>query len=356
MKNKRILVAEKTAPIPGVGMSCSSNNCPFVSCFCFPNSSKFLKTRYISLELTAQLHRRRSRADLAFGFREEVWTGYTMALVGPWARGYLPCHTALLLLKFAKFTGRLLLPMLVLTFLNPIGATNSDFVAPGSGIWSFVWRFAPEAPSGGCIGPFFGQAFSQIHAVLRMTLGVALALFGIQLCYKAVKDHSKYGRVLGSDFLSSDATAANAGQFSIRTLHSSLYRISIAFGREEKTLSNIHYFSSDAASAFFSRIGCWRRFSLVPIFAMAYRIPLYVMVAATIPYTIVLSGTGIFSFVVILPLLGIPAIRPKSLGVFLLRQEEYSGPRGIESSAGARTFTQSDAWRRDRPGWSTLCD
>ena len=34
------------------------------------------------------------------------------------------------------------------------------------------------------------------------------------------------------------------------------------------------------------------------------------MVAATIPYTIVLSATGILSFVVILPLLGTPAIVP----------------------------------------------
>jgi len=243
-----------------------------------------------------------------------VWTGYTMALVGQAAGIFaLPYSSSIL-----QFSNPHVSPtMLVLTFLNPIGA-QLGFRRTGQWNLEFCLAVCAGGAVGGCIGPLFRAGVLANASVFRMTLGIALSLFGIQLCYKAIKDYSKYGRILGSHFISSEGMSANTNQLAIRTLHHSFHRISIAFGREERTLSNISLFFVGCAVGIFSAaLGVGGGFLLVPIFAMVYRIPLYVMVAATIPYTIVLSGTGIFSFVVILPLLGIPAISPEiSWGFF----------------------------------------
>jgi uncharacterized membrane protein YfcA len=50
---------------------------------------------------------------------------------------------------------------------------------------------------------------------------------------------------------------------------------------------------------------------LVPIFIAIYGLPIYVVVAATIPYVIVLSAVGLFTYGVIMPALGGSAIQPE---------------------------------------------
>src|SRR4029078_13116687 len=49
-------------------------------------------------------------------------------------------------------------------------------------------------------------------------------------------------------------------------------------------------------------------FLLVPIFASLYRLPMYVLVAATIPFVIVLSAMGLFTYNFILTAFGSAAI------------------------------------------------
>lgn len=243
-----------------------------------------------------------------------VWTGYTMALVGQAAGIFaLPYSTSIL-----QFSNPHVSPtMLVLTLLNPIGA-YLGFRRTGQWNFEFALAVCAGGAAGGVIGPFLRAGVLANADIFRLTLGIALALFGVQLCHKAIRDYARHGRVLGSHFVSNDAQSGKIGRLSIRTIHHSFSRISIAFGREERTLSNVALFFIGAGVGIFSSaLGVGGGFLLVPIFAMAYRIPLYVMVAATIPYTIVLSATGIFSFVVILPLLGTPAIAPElSWGFF----------------------------------------
>ena len=88
--------------------------------------------------------------------------------------------------------------------------------------------------------------------------------------------------------------------------------IVIRFGTEERSLGNLPLFLIGAGvGVISSALGVGGGFLLVPILASAYRLPLYIMVAATIPYTIALSSAGIVTFSAILPLLGTPAIQPE---------------------------------------------
>jgi uncharacterized membrane protein YfcA len=49
----------------------------------------------------------------------------------------------------------------------------------------------------------------------------------------------------------------------------------------------------------------------VPIFASLYALPMYVLVAATIPYVIVLSAVGLLTYNFILPAFGSAPIAPE---------------------------------------------
>ena len=150
--------------------------------------------------------------------------------------------------------------------------------------------------------------------VFRATLGVALALFGLQLCWKATRDLSQHGGSAGRDYLDD----AGGNRFAIKTASLSWTSIEIHFGKYRHTLSNPRLFLVGAGVGLFSSaLGAGGGFLLVPIFAMVYRIPLYVMVAATIPYTVVLSFVGILTFMFVLPAFGTAPIEPEwSWGFF----------------------------------------
>ena len=60
-----------------------------------------------------------------------------------------------------------------------------------------------------------------------------------------------------------------------------------------------------------SALGVGGRFLLVPIFAAIYKLPMYVLVAATIPYVVVLSAIGLLTYSILLPAVGSAAIQPE---------------------------------------------
>ena len=202
-----------------------------------------------------------------------VWTGYTMALVGQAAGIFaLPYSTSVL-----QFSNPHVSPtMLVLTFLNPIGA-QLGFRRTGQWNWEFAVAVCAGGVIGGIIGPFLRAGVLANADTFKATLGAALTLFGVQLCYKAIVDFSKFGRVSGFDFANrQDDESTVDEKMSDRTVSLSLAKISIAFGREERTLSNITLFTIGAGVVFSAALGVGGGFLLVPIFAIAYRIPLYV--------------------------------------------------------------------------------
>ena len=241
-----------------------------------------------------------------------IWTGYTMALVGQAAGIFaLPYSTSVL-----HFDNPHVSPtMLVLTFISPVGALLGF---RRSGQWNLDLAIAVclGGVVGALTGPFLRATVLASPDTFRATLGVALGLFGLQLCWKAARDYAKHGRSVGRDFLVEGDSPSM--RFEIETTAMSWRSIGIRFGKHHRTLPNIQLFLIGAGVGLFSSaLGVGGGFLLVPIFAMVYQLPLYVMVAATIPYTIVLSLVGILTFLFILPAFGTPSIEPEwSWGFF----------------------------------------
>ena len=241
-----------------------------------------------------------------------IWTGYTMALVGQAAGIFaLPYSTSVL-----HFDNPHVSPtMLVLTFISPVGALLGF---RRSGQWNpdLAVAVCLGGAVGALTGPFLRATVLANPDTFRATLGVALGLFGFQLCWKAAHDYAKYGRSVGRDFL----VEANSSStpFEIETTAKTWRSIAIRFGQHHRTLPNLQLFAIGAGVGLFSSaLGVGGGFLLVPIFAMVYRLPIYVMVAATIPYTIVLSLVGILTFMFVLPTFGTPSIGPEwSWGFF----------------------------------------
>jgi uncharacterized protein len=246
-----------------------------------------------------------------------VWTGYVMALVGQ-AAGILalPYSTSVLQFDNPHVTPT----MLVLTLFNPVGALLG-FRRGGQWNLDFAAAVCGGGLVGGLIGPFLRATVLADADAFRTTLGAALVLFGLQLCYGAIRDYHRFGRRSGWHFLASSQGGEQANTYNkitIETTLRSFSRIRIRFGSEERQLSNIHLFIAGLGVGIFSSaLGVGGGFLLVPIFAIAWRLPIYIMVAATIPYTLVLSLAGILTFIFVLPLMGTPAIAPEwSWGFF----------------------------------------
>jgi uncharacterized membrane protein YfcA len=246
-----------------------------------------------------------------------VWTGYVMALVGQ-AAGILalPYSTSVLQFDNPHVTPT----MLVLTLFNPVGALLG-FRRGGQWNLDFAAAVCGGGLVGGLIGPFLRATVLADADAFRTTLGAALVLFGLQLCYGAIRDYHRFGRRSGWHFLASSQGGEQANTYNkvtIETTLRSFSRIRIRFGSEERQLSNIHLFIAGLGVGIFSSaLGVGGGFLLVPIFANAWRLPIYIMVAATIPYTLVLSLAGILTFIFVLPLMGTPASAPEwSWGFF----------------------------------------
>jgi uncharacterized membrane protein YfcA len=246
-----------------------------------------------------------------------LWTGYTMGLVGQAAGIFaLPYSTSVLHFDNPHVTPT----MLVLTLFNPVGALLGF---RRSGQWNLDLAAAVCGGGlvGGLIGPFFRATVLASQDTFRATLGVALALFGLQLCYRAAHDYRRFGRRLGLRFLENNKSGEGKEEpdkLEIQTTFRSFARIGIRFGSEQRQMSNIHLFATGLGVGIFSSaLGVGGGFLLVPIFAIVWRLPIYIMVAATIPYTVLLSLAGIVTFIFVLPLAGTPAIDPEwSWGFF----------------------------------------
>jgi hypothetical protein len=107
--------------------------------------------------------------------------------------------------------------------------------------------------------------------------------------------------------------------FKIVTLERSLKKIRISYWGEERQFSTpvmllIGFVVGIVASA----LGVGGGFILVPILVTFFGLPLYVLVAATIPFVITLSITGLIAYTVTLPLLTGATTPPDwSFGLFV---------------------------------------
>ena len=181
---------------------------------------------------------------------------------------------------------------------------------------------ARRSSAGGGIGRqtvrFLRSSLLAAKDVFHLAVGFALAIAGVHLCYAA------FARTRRAAAVAAAAGPAKAGiQDAYRQRVSIAARITgsrvvVSFRDQQWNLSMITMFVvGTVVGMFASALGVGGGFLLVPIFASLYRLPMYVLVAATIPFVIVLSAVGLFTYNFILPAFGSPPIAPEwSWGFF----------------------------------------
>lgn len=229
-----------------------------------------------------------------------IWTGYTMAVVGEAAGIFaLPYSMSILQFVNASVTPSTQL----LTFLNPFGALLGF---RRSGQWNpkFAAAVCVGGALGGLIGPFLRSGLLAAADVFHFAVGIALAIAGIHLCYAAFHMPARRSQA-------ADSRHAYREKVSIEARISG-WRVLVSFKERQWNLSMLALFGVGAGVGMFaSALGVGGGFLLVPIFASLYGLPMYVLVAATIPYVIVLSAVGLFTYNVVLPAFGSAPIAPE---------------------------------------------
>jgi len=226
-----------------------------------------------------------------------AWTGYTMALVGQAAGIFaLPYTTSVLQFANAHVSPSTLL----LTFLNPIGALLG-FRRTGQWNLRFAGWLCAGGIVGGLAGPFLRASLLADAAAFRFALGIALAIVGLQLCYKAAGGSAPAPGASGS------GTPPR-----IETLSATGSSLTIGYRGQQWTLNQWLLFAVGAVvGVISSALGLGGAFLIVPFLVVFYKLPMYVVPAATIPYAVVLSAAGLFTYCVVLPLAGQAPIQPE---------------------------------------------
>lgn len=211
-------------------------------------------------------------------------TGYLMALVGQ-ANGIA---SLVYCMSVLQFNGVNLSPTsLVTTLLNPFGAVL--------GFWrARQWNLDLALPLclgavvGAPLGPFVRVFLLADPAPFKALTGAVLLLLSLQLWWERRGPRA--------------VPAAATGEVGIATRHRSWRAIVIAYRGGEVSLSVPALVAIGAMTGVAgAALGIGGGFLLVPILVVWYRLPLYVVVAASIPYVIVLSLMGLLGYVVTLP-------------------------------------------------------
>ncbi len=232
-----------------------------------------------------------------------LWTGFTMALVGE-ASGIFALPYSMSILQFS--TPSITPTTQILTFLNPIGAVLG-FRRTGQWNLDLAKWVCLGGVAGGLVGPFLRVIFFSEPKPFQLLVGLALGFVGIHLLYSVLRPHTPQR-----------AEPGPRASGRIETVGRERRRISIAYRGQSWTLSTPGLFWTGAGvGVIASALGVGGGFLLVPIFVAIYGLPMYVLVAATIPFVIVLSAVGLFTYAVVMPMVTGTAILPEwSWGFF----------------------------------------
>ena len=252
------------------------------------------------------------------------WTGYTMAIVGEAAGIFaLPYTMSVLMFSNSHVTPTTQL----LTLVNPLGALFGFWRNRQMNFYLALY-VCLGGIVGGLIGPFIRVNFLSDVKPFTLAVGLALVFAGSYLCFAAIKGfrnrfatsgiEAKFQREVDNQRALGLAPSGIPPGIRINTFKISRTRITIEFWDEKWDISKIALFSTGIGVGIISAaLGVGGGFLLVPIFAAIYGLPMYVLVAATIPYVIVLSGVGIFTYSLVLPLFSSISVAPEwSWGFF----------------------------------------
>lgn len=235
------------------------------------------------------------------------WTGYTMAVVGEAAGIFaLPYQMSILQFGAASVTPTTQL----LTFINPLGALFG-FMRNKQSNWDFALWVCIGGGVGGLVGPFIRLTVLADPRPFKVAVGVALAIAGVHLCWSAFRRANRTQGIEGKFAAEAAASRAQGAAvpygipkgIPIETIAKDGLHIVIGFWGERWRMHQPTLFLIGAGVAVCaSALGVGGGFLLVPIFAAVYGLPMYVLVAASIPYVIVLSAVAIATYTFIVPL------------------------------------------------------
>jgi uncharacterized membrane protein YfcA len=246
------------------------------------------------------------------------WAGYTMAVVGEAAGIFALPYT----MSILQFTAPSVTPTTqLLTFLNPFGALfgfrrnrqhNLDLAK-----WVCLGGLA-----GGLVGPFVRITVLSETEPFTFVVGLALLAAGLHLSMAAFRGYrtrttgdgieARFHRAAQEQRAKGLAPSGIPVGEPIRTIARDAGHITIEYWQEKWRLSKITLTVTGFLVGIISAaLGVGGGFLLVPIFSALYRLPMYVLVAATIPYVIVLSAVGLFTYSVIIPAFTSTVIAPE---------------------------------------------
>ena len=239
------------------------------------------------------------------------WTGYLMAIVGE-ASGIfsLPYYMSVL-----EFTSISVSPTsLITTFLNPFGALLGYWREKQWNLDLALW-LCIGAILGSPIGPFIRVYWLSDPVPFKAVIGIVLFFMSVHLWIQTTSWYlqrttrqrefkERFDKMMQARLADGEAPSGLPSAFRIVTEERSWKRLTISYWGERRSFSVpamvlIGFIVGIVASA----LGVGGGFMLVPILVSFYGLPMYVLVAGTIPFVIVLSITGLIAYTVTLPLL-----------------------------------------------------
>jgi len=239
------------------------------------------------------------------------WTGYTMALVGE-ATGIFSLPYAMSILRFDNV--HVSPTNLVITVINPLGALLGFRRA---GQWNLDFALWPclGALIGSQAGPFIRVKYLSDPVPFKALVGLALFWLGAHLVWEITPWYLRTRdaqRLFLERFRARAREAALAGRLPsgipegarIETLERSWRRLRIGFLDQQWTLSvPVLFVLGLGVGAVASTFGVGGGFLMTPLLVTLFKLPMYVLVAATIPFVMLQSIVGLFSYMVVVPAL-----------------------------------------------------
>jgi uncharacterized membrane protein YfcA len=239
------------------------------------------------------------------------WTGYLMAIVGE-ASGIFALPYSMSVLQFTSVS--VSPTTLVVTFLDPFGALigylrehqlNRDLA-----LWLCL-----GAVLGSPFGPFLRTHLFHDPVLFKALIGLVLLFLSGHLIVeltpwylsrtprqRAFKE--KFDRLMAERIAAGEAPSGLPDDFSIDTVERTRFGFTLSYWGQRQTFSiPVMLAIGFGVGICASTLGVGGGFLLVPIMVTIFGLPMHVLVAATIPYVITLSLTGLFSYIVTLPLL-----------------------------------------------------
>lgn len=251
--------------------------------------------------------------DIPFGTSGVVAQWWELLLLGLVSGGLMALiggGAALLALPYCvvvlNYTGLSITPtMLLVTLINPLGAWMG-FRSDGVFNREIALVFAVSAVVGGVLGPLVRLKLLSDPEMFSAVVGLALIIAAAEV-FRGIIAQQAATKQVGDN------------SRSIKTLALSLFKIELSHGGRTWEISTpLIFFIGVSIGVISSAIGLGGGFILIPLLTIFFRMPLPLVAAASIPYIIALSCSGLAAYGFLAPVVGEKMITPDwALGLFI---------------------------------------